>query len=244
MSALPVINSDPFASLWAMMHFPDDDELARAFVSLAQTVTIPIAKAEGYDWTSEHQREFFTNSKTGRPNLPEVQHRRYAGEAAGEIVRCLWALICERPEQASWDLAIRVAEAPAAERGVTAGRSSMRAHIGRFSPVLHFWGAWRIRGSEFKHDPGVDHPTPDDLDLFVMEAMSLRAGLREWATDRRSPDEKTIEEMVLEPWTGWAPLAWEAGSPEFGAIPKLQIATQVPWPKPPGRKRNPRPTQE
>lgn len=242
MKPVPIINSDPMASLWGTMLFPDDADAAAGFVTFFQGRTIPAAVREGYDWTDAQQQEFFANFEAVPLAERKLQQRYHEKDFVGEIVRCLWFLICERKDQASIDLAIQVVENLAVEHGMKAGRSTMRAYLQRYSPVLHFWGAYRIRGGQFTAMPEIGYTQVDDFNAFIMEAMSLRAALTSWAASRGRSDQSVISNNAFEPWTGWSRPTQKAGWPQLGAIPVSKLQTEIPWPRPPGRKPQLRPT--
>jgi hypothetical protein len=165
----------------------------------------------------------------------EIETQKLHGQRAGEVVKTLWALICSRPDIASWDSAIWVVEEGSAGK---AGRATFRADLSEMRAVLHLWGAFALRDYQFRADPSVGYDGLDDLAAFMNEAMALRQQLCYWRNGRNKPDTLLADE-VYGPWIDWD-YQPRPGWPKTGGIHRISLppSVRVPVPRPPGRPPN------
>jgi hypothetical protein len=166
----------------------------------------------------------------------EIETQKLHGFRAGEVVKILWALICSRPDTASWDSAIWVVEDAWAGEGHKSGRSTFRADLSEMRPVLYLWGAFALRDYQLLADPNVGYDGLDDLAAFISEAMALRQQLCRWR-DGRNTSDMLLAGDAFGPWIGWQPHEPRPGWPETGRIYPISLppSVRVPVPRPSGR---------
>jgi hypothetical protein len=166
----------------------------------------------------------------------EIETQKLHGFRAGEVVKILWALICSRPDTASWDSAIWVVEDAWAGEGHKSGRSTFRADLSEMRAVLHLWGALALRDFQLLADPSVGYDGLDDLTAFISEAMALRQQLCQWRDGRNQPD-TLLADDAFGPWIGWQPHELRPGWPDTGRIDPISLppSVRVPVPRPSGR---------
>jgi hypothetical protein len=150
---LPVYRGDVCGSLLGAMLFPTDP--AKADTCSAQLLT----KGHLQDYLRAGYRSSLTQEialvdALGREtSAKEIETQKLHGFRAGEVVKILWALICSRPDIASWDSAISVVEDIWAGKGHRAGRTTFRADVSEMRAVLHLWGAFALRDYQILADP-------------------------------------------------------------------------------------------
>src|SRR5262245_63993369 len=138
---LPVYRGDVCGSLLGAMLFPSD--AAKADTCSARLLTrgpLQDYLRAGYRLSLTQEIAFLDG--LGRViSAKEIETQKLHGFRAGEVVKILWALICSRPDIASWDSAIWVVEDAWAGEGHRAGRATFRADLSEMRAVLHLWGA-------------------------------------------------------------------------------------------------------
>jgi hypothetical protein len=171
----------------------------------------------------------------------EIETQKLHGFRTGEVVKTLWALICDRPDVASWDSAIGVVEDAWVDEGHKAGRATFRADLSEMRAVLHLWGAFALRGHQFLADPNIGYDELADLGAFMSEAMALRQQLCQWR-DGRNTSDTLLAGDAFGPWIGWQPHEPRPGWPDTGRIyhvslaPSVRVPVRRPSGRPPKRK--------
>jgi hypothetical protein len=230
---LPVFNDEPMASLLGVMRFPNDLEKAAAYASWCMAkgsamkpddaVTIGIAR--------------ILPILTARVSHEESKRNEIAGTAAGEVVKTLFALIGGDPNVASWKHAINLTELVGARDRADAARAAdtkprqkapavshatLRKYLREFSPVLHLWGAWCIRGRRWNWDDSVGYSLPNDVDMFISESELLFRVLQRWDSAKTTRS-KYLGGDVFRVADDWRPPLSRRGWPMTGALPLLKI---------------------
>lgn len=241
MRIIPLLHRDLFTSLWSVMHFPDDPARARGCAAFMLSQILGTAIAQGYELTPDDSRAFFANV-VSPPPTHVIAARQQSGTQVGDVVKTLWCLICEDPATASWKRAIQVVEDTAYLAGVPGQRATLKKHLRQFAPVLHLWGAWALRGREFKTDLDQGYTGVEDTTALLLEGMNLHLLLMNWSGERDRPDESLLSWDVYAPGEDWPlpdPVRW----PGMGAIPIITLLPEfVPGVGRPGRRRKPSPT--
>jgi hypothetical protein len=218
------------------MLFPSDP--AKADTCSAQLVTKgPLQDYLRVGHTFSLTREISLLDALGREiSSKEIETQKLHGHRAGEVVKALWALICSRPDIASWDSAIWVAEDVSADAGLKTGRATFRADLSEMRAVLHLWGALALRDYQLLADPSVGYDGLDDLTAFMSEAMALRQQMCQWRDGRNKPD-TLLAADAFGPWIGWQPHELRPGWPDTGRIYPISLppGVRVPVPRPSGR---------
>jgi hypothetical protein len=174
---VPGVPGDVCGSLLGAMLFPCDP--AKADTYAAQLLTkgpLQDYRRAGHRLSLTQEITFLDALDRGI-SIQEIETQKLHGTRAGEVVKILWALICSRPEMASWDSAIWVVEDAWAGEGHKSGRSTFRADLSEMRPLLHLWGALALRDYQLLADPSVGYDGLDDLGAFMSEAMELRQQL-------------------------------------------------------------------
>jgi hypothetical protein len=212
---LPVYRGDVCGSLLGAMLFPSD--AAKADTCAGKLLTkgpLQAYRQAGYKFSLTQEITFL--DALGREiSSKEIETQKLHGNRAGEVVKILWALICSRPDIASWDSAIWVVEDAWAGEGHRAGRATFRADLSEMRAVLHLWGALALRDYQFLADPSVGYDGLDDLTAFMSEAMALRQQLCQWRNGRNQPD-TLLAGDAFGPWLGWQPHEPQSGWPNTG----------------------------
>jgi hypothetical protein len=249
MRPLPIFCGDACSSVFGVMLWPDDLSRAERFAAYHLTRgrdgREPRSPFLAYGVVGHDKFTGSLASALARGDMSDrdVEARCLRGLRAGEVVKTLWALICSKPAVASWDAAIQVVEDVATDAGHRIGRSSFRDDLSLLRPVLHWWGAFALRGRAFHPDPSVGYQFADDLAAFVAEAGALRQELCLWRDGRRRPDILLAGEW-FGPWRGWRIPKPRAGWPRLGGIDAVTIDEHlIPPRRSPGRPRKPRPVQ-
>jgi hypothetical protein len=232
---LPVYRGDVCGSLLGTMLFPNDP--ARADTCAAQLLRGPLQEylRAGYKF-SLTQVITFLDALGREISSKEIETQKLHGNRAGEVVKILWALICSRPDVASWDSAIWVVEDTWTGEGRRAGRATFRADLSEMRAVLHLWGALALRDYQLLADPNAGYDGLDDLAALMSEAMALRQQLCLWRDGRNKPD-TLLAGDAFGPWTGWQPHEPRPGWPDTGRIYAISLPpdVRVPVPRPSGR---------
>jgi hypothetical protein len=235
---LSVYRGDVCGSLLGAMLFPND--AAKADTYSAQL----LPKGSLQDYRRAGHRLSLTQEITfldalGREiSSREIETQKLHGNRAGEVVKVLWALICSRPDIASWESAIWVVEDAWAGERHKAGRTTVRADLTEMRAVLHLWGAFALRGYQFLADPSVGYDGLDDLAAFMSEAMALRQQLCLWRNGRNTPD-KLLAGDAFGPWSDWQRPEPRPGWPDTGRLQAVSLppGVRVPVRRPSGRPR-------
>lgn len=154
------------------------------------------------------------------------------------MVKTLFALIGGDPNVASWKHAINLTELAAARDRVAAAarsadtkprqkapavsRATLHKYLREFSPVLHLWGAWCIRGRRWNWDDSVGYSLPDDVDMFISESELLFRVLQRWDSAKTTRS-KYLGGDVFRVAHDWRPPLSRRGWPRTGALPQLKI---------------------
>src|SRR5262249_12382673 len=238
---LPVYRGDVCGSLLGTMLFPSD--LAKADTCSARLLTkgpLQGYRRAGYRF-SLRQEITFLDALGREISDREIETQKLHGNRAGEVVKTLWALICSRPDIASWDSAIWAVEDVWAGEGHRAGRATFRADLSEMRAVLHLWGSLALRDYQFFADPSVGYDGLDDLTAFMSEAMALRQQLCQWRNGRNQPD-TLLAGDAFGPWIGWQPHEPRPGWPATGRVyavslpPSVRVPLRRPSGRPPKRK--------
>jgi len=233
---LPVYRGDVCGSLLGAMLFPSDP--AKADTCAAQLLTkgpLQAYRQAGYR-LSLTQDITFLDALGREISSKVIETQRLHGNRAGEVVKTLWALICSRPDIATWDSAIWVVEGVWAGERHRAGRATFRADLSEMRAVLHLWGALALRDYQLLADPSVGYDGLDDLTAFMSEAMALRQQLCQWRNGRNQPD-TLLAGDAFGPWIGWQPHEPRPGWPATGRIyaVSLPASVRIPVRRPSGR---------
>jgi hypothetical protein len=228
---LAVYHADLYGSLCAAMLFPNDPAMAESFCA-AHLMKGPLQNylRAGHALSGARQAALF-DARDREISSNEIKRQELHGHRAGEVVKSLWALICSHPDVASWEGAIRLVSAQ-----INVSRATLRSNLSEMRRVLHLWGAWTLRESEWLDDPNVAYDWANDLVAFTTEAMTLLQQLRMWRDGRDQPDLLLAGEM-FGPWPDWEPHQPRPGWPRTGGINRLSFAAAVPIPvrRPAGR---------
>jgi hypothetical protein len=194
MRPLPIFCGDACSSLFGTMLWPDDISRAERYAAYHLTRGRDGRRpgspflAYGVAGHDEFTEDLASALARGDMSDRDVEARFLRDLRAGAVVKTLWALICSQPAVASWTKAIQVVQEVATAAGHRTGRSSFRADLSLLRPVLHWWGAFALRGRAFHADPAVGYELADDLAVFVAEAGALRQELCRWCDGRHLPD--------------------------------------------------------
>lgn len=244
MRELPIFHCDVSGSLLGVMLFPNDLEKAQSYAAklLARGPLQDYLRA-GYDF-SQARHISLLDALSGDVSNREIATQNLHGKRVGETVKALWALICDRPDIASWDAAIFVLEDAASEVGLRAGRSTFRADLSEMRSVLHLWGAFALRDYKFLADSSVGYTGLDDLGALMTEAMALWQQLCAWRDGRNRIDDEYLSGEVFGPWADWEPHERRPGWPDTGGIYARSLpADRVPTRRRPGRRPKIRPVK-
>jgi hypothetical protein len=126
------------------------------------------------------------------------------------------------------------------EHGHKTGRSSFRAHLSKFSSVLHLLGAWDMRGRRFIVDSAVGYTATVDAKFFVAEAQVLLRKLREWSSTRRTstPEGSYLSADKFQGGPDWIPPEYMEAWPRTGRLRRQALPEEnIPVRRSPGRPR-------
>lgn len=235
---LPVYRGDVCGSLLGAMLFPGD--AAKADTYSAKLLTKgPLQDYLRAGHTFSLTRNISHLDALGREiSSKKIETQKLHGRRAGEVVKILWALICSRPDIASWESAIWVVEDAWAGEGHRAGRTTVRTDLTEMRAVLHLWGALALRDYRFLVDPNVGYDGLDDLAALMSEAMELRQQLCLWR-DGRNTSDTLLAGDAFGPWIGWQRPEPRPGWPDTGRLHAVSLppGVRVPVRRPSGRPR-------
>jgi molybdopterin converting factor small subunit len=194
-SSIAILHGDLPRSVRAAMLFPADQEKARVVVgwAIARQLQLPSTRTADDLVLIAKDAAAFTHLKE------EVGRRETAGEAVGEVIKALFAMISTESDRksASFEAAILVVENTVFKAGEKTSRTGLRDHLALLRPVLHLWGAW----SRFERR----WPSTDiEAAALVEYAEILREQLVAW-DHGRNPSSKHLSGDFLRPYEGWLP---------------------------------------
>jgi len=246
MPTAPVYFGHMESSLKATMLFPNDPARARAFAAWLTLRNITEARQKGAaDFLEavlekeDARRQLLevASAASGFVYLKDAQEHADDGSRAGMVVACLWALISTNPDTASWEDAIKAAEAYFARynKNLAASRKLFRKCLSRFKPVLHLLGARTLRRGvssasldrivDMRSDPASGYFPSIDILFFAQEARMLQIALTVW-NSRRAPSSEYLKEM-LDLNGCWVPPPKQAGWPDNTG--KIEYVALDPW---------------
>jgi hypothetical protein len=221
MPILPLDHPEPFAATLGVMLYPAEAEAAKARAFAAQWLAVPLQHFDEAGHTLPYDALLRSAMHAGE-TLSDVDDRIWCGSAAGELFKALFALAGTKPELASWNNAVKIAELVAARTRASGARSAQWNAKSRFVTVAHLWAAWSIRGREFATDPDTAYDGWVDFQSFLAEAEILRDFGQNW----RPPRKNSKPPLPADVWRtneGWKPLAREPNWPKTGMIPLLEL---------------------
>jgi hypothetical protein len=121
---------------------------------------------------------------------------------------------------ASWEYSARILEKYAASAKVAGSRTSIMAAKRCFLTVAHLWGAYSIRGREFRENVEADYNYADDFESFLTEAAILRKWGRTWQPNAAKAKSPLPAGAWAMPDT-WTPAPRKPGWPRTGIIPDI-----------------------
>lgn len=209
MRPLSIFNGDPATSLYGTMLFPDSEEKARAAAAWV------LSSGPLRQYCAEHGspgKEFWlplTSDSLGGVSQEELRKKEYIGLVTGEVVKVLWALICDDPKTASINKAILIVENDVVKDSKGGlGRASMHRYLAEMEPVLHFWGTASIRhslhGKRWLANPANNYDAVSDVGCFLMEAEILYQQLTKWSAGNKNRSKHFSSIRFTAP-VGWEP---------------------------------------
>jgi hypothetical protein len=192
---LPIFYGDLPLSLQAAMLFPIDHEKARVVVGWAIACNLQSPTDRSTDELVSIARDAAACIKIKQ----EVRRRDLAGQAVGEVVKALFAMVSNDKDRpvASIESSIQVLENVVVQAGQQVGRSRLHDYLGLLQPALHLWGAHNLDARRWPATQG-------DVDLFLERAEIIREQLVKWNADR-SAKSQYLSGKFLQPYRGWVP---------------------------------------
>jgi hypothetical protein len=254
MPTLPIFDAGPVASVYSVMRFPRDLDKASAMSSwiIAGRLDGTTAAIIG---SADLTATIANGSARFAPWFKEKDDNEYAGYAVGAIVNSLLALRNENPKTASWDNAIDTVEAVASlarakearasnKTHLPVSKSSLRHYLKEFAPVLHLWGAWRIRGACLRAIREVGYSHKDDFEMFLCESETILEQLRSWDAQKHDNSRSDyLKADFFQVEDGWRPPVRKPGWPMTGIVRVSMFdrsrSPELPPVKGPGRPRKP-----
>lgn len=234
MPIIPIFNDEPLSSLMGVMRFPNDMEKAAAYASWRLAKGSKGREEDATVIGASRMHRIAVGAAEHSQAFEETRRAEIGGAATGEVVKTLFALISSNPEVASWEHAIQIVEKAAARdraktrRSVAVSPTALRQYLAQFAKVLHFWGAWSIRGREWFQDASVGYSLPIDVEMFISEAEILSRILRQWDNGQTTKS-KYLAGDTFGVGHDWRPPSSKEGWPRTGVLPVLQIdVTAVP----------------
>ena len=167
MPNVPLFHNHRFASLFGVMHFPDDMTKAEAtacwlICQIPQQIEQIIEKVR-----ADAVAQIVKRGTDFAPLYGEFIRAGKDGHVVGAVTHAMWSLVKTTPNSASWETAIRTLER---SKVVNASRSGIKSRRKAFRKVYHFWGAWVDYKGKY----------PADLDFFASKAERMHQDLRIW----------------------------------------------------------------
>jgi hypothetical protein len=231
----PIFHGEPATSLLAIMIFPNDVKKAKALAAW-KLASGPLQDffALGYKLPMDAVLEIARGAADLARFFEEARRNEFAGTAAGTVVKCLWAMICQDRDQglnaASWETAIRIAEDEGTKVNLRTGRSSLWQHLKDFRSVLHLWGAYDIRNRRLISDSAtqaVGYSGHVDVQMLMQEAETLRQQIRIWEENRIQSSCLMSGDDVYCMSPAWTPPQPEPGWTKAGGIPRITFGAGV-----------------
>jgi hypothetical protein len=214
----------PFAELWGVMHFPDDEGKRRAYVARLWSGFYP--KYEKTGLGEPVPRSVLLSIMEGVASAPveraEIADRHLKGLAAGDQLRVLFAIAQTEAKRASWNAATRLVEHRTGKR-----RAYLYEVRRAFLPVIHFWTAYILRDRYFHADRSPHYSAIDDVQIFIAEAMAIL----QWGTGFKLARDKAGPTLNREKVDFWIPRPdWSApvARPEWPRDGRLQAVSLEP----------------
>ena len=219
MPVLPVDYPEPFAAVLGTMLYPNEGEAAQRRAFAAHCLAEPIRRFEAAGGALAYN-DLSRIVKDGGARLDDLDQRWWHGTAMGELFKILFAFANHKPERASWEYSARIVEKYATTAKVSGARTSIMAAKRRFLTVAHLWGAYSIRGREFRERVEVHYHYADDFESFLTEAEILRKWGQTWKADAA----KAKSPLPAGTWAMpeiWTPAPRKPGWPPTGMIPGI-----------------------
>jgi hypothetical protein len=240
MAFLPIFHGSRHSSLSAVMTFPRD--LATAKICAGWLIASARAPELLRLGNSNHDSiiDLVNDAVQMVPLYEEYLATTSAGFKAGVVVHALLSLIDQNPQTANWERAIEVAErmaqaAPSTSSFRAGNRSSFRAYLSQFQPVLHLWGALCLRYSIYEpkspnhffiEDCSTEYYVEIDVRYFAREATMLLDRLRQW-NDARSVRSHLLTCDAWEFGREWDPPRHRrSGWPPTGQLLRASLVTE------------------
>jgi hypothetical protein len=218
---LPIFHQEPVTSLHAVMVFPNDLKKAAAYAAWKLARYLHPA---GHKLPMNIVLEIARDAADFAPYYEEAKHNEFAGTAAGAVVKCLWAMICQDRKISSWEMAIRQAEDVGIGAEQNASRALFRRHLRDFRPVLHLLRAWEIRGRRFLLDNVAQgYDINIDARNLVQEAETLRQQIQKWEAERPQGGSLMAGDDSYQMTPAWMPPEPKPSWPRAGGIPDLRF---------------------
>lgn len=204
MPYLNLARGEPWASTWAVMHFPDDAAKRQAYLAKLWSGFYPAyeRKRAGELAPRSVLLSIMETAEEAPVERAEIADRRYRGLAAGEQLKVLFALAQTERESASWNAAARLV-------GWQSRKNRSYLYDARriFLPVIHLWAAFILRDRRFCEDNSCGYRAIDDLQIFIAEAMALLQWSMHFKLSRKKA-EPTLQRQTVDFWTPppeWSP---------------------------------------
>lgn len=230
MPVIPVFDGNPLTSVIGLMHFPH--ELAKADALSKRLIAsgpLQAYVAAGHLFGEESHANLSAVLAKHDGIVAEAKRSQRAGQAAGEVVKVLWALHCSQPDRANVSTALEYVEDTLFKvYNEEVGISTLRQYLKQMAPVLHFWGARSIRldehdGREWITDEAVGYNGVEDVIAFLTEAEILRTHLFERMAQQQDQHSyfKTDHYVMPEQWRSHLR---DPRWPRTGGLPDLMIS--------------------
>ncbi len=188
--AMPVYFGNPALSFLAVTWFPDDLELARKLVArrLLRRRAPQNALEEGVQLDGRYLAEILDAVADGRPTEETVDKRRYHASAVGQIVKTLYAIVCDNDprvqqcasEREAIQQAERMAGRPTHNRR---NRSSFDPQLKRFRRVLHMAAVLEMTREGYR--------PARTAEAAMSNAMIVLTVLHRWHSQRQFPGSRS-----------------------------------------------------
>jgi hypothetical protein len=227
MPILPLDHPEPFAATLGVMLYPgtdnDDPLMARAFA--ARWLAVPLRRFHDASYQLSYEA-LAQIAEDGGDVLNDVDKRWWGGTATGELFKAVWALFNTKSKLATWNNAVKIAKLTTPPDKARSSRGALWAARSPFLSVAHLWGAWSIRGYQFKTDPDAKYDGWDDFQSFLAEAEILRDFGQTWLP-ARAKGKPLLPADVWHVPASWAPPKRQPGWPETGQIPILTLPADL-----------------
>src|SRR5262249_12725141 len=146
MPYLKLVQGEPWAETWGVMHFPDDEAKRRAFIGKLWSGFYPIYETTGAGPPLPRSvlLSIMEAAVSAAVERAEIKDRWCRGMAAGEQLKVLFVIAQTEPERASWNAGTRLVEWQTRK-----SRAYLYEARRKFLPVIHLWTAFILRDQEF-----------------------------------------------------------------------------------------------